>query len=47
MMHDFVTTYANRNASTADFQRIVEKHMGSAHGLVLQRVRLWDGDSHL
>jgi hypothetical protein len=28
MMHDFVTTYANRNASTADFQRIVEKHMG-------------------
>ena len=28
MMHDFVSTYANRNASTADFQRIVEKHMG-------------------
>jgi hypothetical protein len=28
MMHDFVTTYANRNASTADFQHIVEKHMG-------------------
>ena len=28
MMHDFVTTYAYRNASTADFQRIVEKHMG-------------------
>jgi aminopeptidase N len=28
MMHDFVTTYANRNASTADFQRMVEKHMG-------------------
>jgi hypothetical protein len=28
MMHDFVTTYAHRNASTADFQRVVEKHMG-------------------
>ena len=28
MMHDFVTTYANRNASTGDFQRIVEKHIG-------------------
>jgi hypothetical protein len=28
MMHDFVATYANRNASTADFQHIVEKHMG-------------------
>jgi hypothetical protein len=28
MMHDFVSTYANRNASTADFQHIVEKHMG-------------------
>ncbi|HMD86849.1 MAG TPA: M1 family aminopeptidase [Terriglobia bacterium] len=28
MMHDFVTTYANRNASTTDFQRLVEKHMG-------------------
>ncbi|MGH9466933.1 MAG: M1 family metallopeptidase [Terriglobales bacterium] len=27
MMHDFTSTYANRNASTADFQRIVEKHM--------------------
>jgi aminopeptidase N len=30
MMHDFVSTYANRNASTADFQRMVEKHMGQA-----------------
>ena len=28
MMHDFATTYANRNASTADFQHMVEKHMG-------------------
>jgi hypothetical protein len=28
MMHDFVATYANRNASTGDFQRMVEKHMG-------------------
>ena len=26
MMHDFVSTYANRNASTADFQHVVEKH---------------------
>jgi hypothetical protein len=28
MMHDYTSTFANRNASTADFQRIVEKHMG-------------------
>jgi hypothetical protein len=27
MMHDFVTTYTNRNASTEDFKAIVEKHM--------------------
>lgn len=27
MMHDFVTTYTNRNASTEDFKLIVEKHM--------------------
>ncbi len=27
MMHDFVTTYRGRSASTEDFQRIVEKHM--------------------
>jgi len=27
MMQDFVQTYLGRNASTADFQRIVEKHM--------------------
>ncbi len=26
MMTDFATTYAGKNASTADFQRIVEKH---------------------
>jgi aminopeptidase N len=30
MMHEFVTTYANRNASTADFQRIVEKQLGAS-----------------
>ncbi len=29
MMHDFVTTYSYRNASTADFQHIVEKHIGA------------------
>lgn len=28
MMHDFVSTYANRNASTGDFEQMVEKHMG-------------------
>ena len=28
MMHDFVTTYSAKNASTEDFQRVVEKHMG-------------------
>jgi len=28
MMHDFVSTYAGKNASTEDFRRIVEKHMG-------------------
>jgi hypothetical protein len=27
-MRDFVSTYAGKNASTADFQRIVEKHLG-------------------
>jgi Peptidase family M1 domain len=30
MMRDFVTTYAGKNASTADFQRIVEKHTGQS-----------------
>jgi aminopeptidase N len=28
MMRDFVSTYAGRNASTEDFRRVVEKHMG-------------------
>ena len=27
MMHDYVSTFMNRNASTEDFQAIVEKHM--------------------
>jgi hypothetical protein len=27
MMHDFTTTYANKNASTEDFEAIVNKHM--------------------
>ena len=27
MMHDFVKTYYNRNASTEGFQAVVEKHM--------------------
>jgi Peptidase family M1 domain len=27
-MHDFTSTYAGKNASTQDFQRMVEKHMG-------------------
>lgn len=27
MMHDFVATYGGKNPSTADFQRVVEKHM--------------------
>lgn len=30
MMKDFTSTYANRDASTADFQKIVEKHMTPA-----------------
>ena len=29
-MRDFVSTYAARNASTADFQKIVEKHYGQS-----------------
>ena len=29
MMRDFVSTYAAKNASTEDFQRIVEKHFGA------------------
>jgi aminopeptidase N len=28
MMRDFISTYAGKNASTEDFRRIVEKHMG-------------------
>jgi len=28
MMHEFVTSFASRNASTADFQRITEKYVG-------------------
>ena len=28
MMRDFVTTYTAKNASTEDFRRVVEKHMG-------------------
>jgi len=32
MMHEFAATSANRNASTADFQRVVEKHMGEPMG---------------
>jgi len=27
MMHDFTSTYADQDASTADFQKMVEKHM--------------------
>ena len=32
MMHEFVATFANRNASTADFQQVVEKYMGEPMG---------------
>jgi hypothetical protein len=30
MMRDFVATYTGRNASTQDFQRVVEKHVGES-----------------
>ncbi len=30
MLHDFTSTYAGQNASTEDFRRIVEKHVGSS-----------------
>jgi aminopeptidase N len=30
MMHDFVSTYMNKNASTEAFQKVVEKHMSPA-----------------
>ena len=30
MMRDFVSTYAGRNASTEDFRRVVEKHIGQS-----------------
>ena len=33
MMHDFVATYTNRNASTEDFKAMVEKHMKPAWDL--------------
>lgn len=29
-MRDFTSTYAGKNASTADFQKVVEKHMGES-----------------
>jgi aminopeptidase N len=32
MMHDFVSTYAGREASTEDFRAIVEKHLGANMG---------------
>jgi hypothetical protein len=32
MMQDFAKTYAGQNASTADFQKTVEKHMGRPMG---------------
>jgi aminopeptidase N len=28
MMHEFFSTYAGQNASTEDFRKMVEKHMG-------------------
>jgi aminopeptidase N len=30
MMHDFTSTYAGKNASTEEFRRIVEKHVGQS-----------------
>ena len=30
MMHDFYSTFAGKNASTEDFRKIVEKHMGTS-----------------
>ncbi len=30
IMHDFTKTYAGKSASTADFERIVEKHVGQS-----------------
>ena len=32
MMRDFVSTYAGKNASTQDFQKVVEKHFGKPMG---------------
>jgi hypothetical protein len=32
MMRDFISTYAGKNASTEDFRRIVEKHIGEPMG---------------
>jgi hypothetical protein len=39
MMHDYLTTYQGKLASTEDFQRIAEKHMGPEKNL--------DNDGHL
>jgi hypothetical protein len=30
MLHDFYSTYAGKNASTEDFRRVVEKHIGGS-----------------
>ena len=53
MMKDFATTYAGKNPSTLDFQRMVEKHatktlkrlQGRKAGLVLRPVGEGDGHS--
>jgi hypothetical protein len=39
MMHDYLTTYSSKVASTEDFQRMAEKHMSPELNL--------DGDGHL
>lgn len=41
MMRDFTSTYANRDASTADFQAVVEKHMNQAMDLVQDGSMNW------
>lgn len=42
LMKDFYTTYVNKQASTHDFQNIVEKYAGMDYGVVFPAMGLWN-----
>lgn len=47
MMKDFTSTYANRDATTADFERIAEKHMTPAMDLDRDHSLKWFFDEYV